>query len=70
MDQSLLQVVERAGGWGLLDDGKPILWFPEKDSALATARIMADARCQFTGKATRVQAQSEHGTFDMVFDFV
>lgn len=64
-----MQVVERAGGWGLLDDGKPILWFPEKDSALATARIMADARCHFTGKATRVQAQSEHGTFELVFDF-
>lgn len=54
---------------GLLDDGKPILWFPEMGSALATARIMADARCQFTGKATRVQAQGEHGTFKLVFDF-
>lgn len=69
MDQSLFQVVERAGGWGLLDDGKPILWFPEMDSALATARIMADARCQFTGKRTRVQAQGENGTFELVFAY-
>lgn len=69
MNRSVFQVVERAGGWGLLDDGKPILWFPEKDSALATARIMADARCQFTGRSTRVQAQSEHGTFELVFAY-
>ena len=69
MDESLLQVVERAGGWGILDDGKPIFWFPEKDSALATARVMADARCLFTGKATRVHAQGEHGNFELVFAY-
>lgn len=69
MDQSLFLVVERAGGWGLLDDGKPILWFPEKDSALETARVMADARHQFGGKPACVQAQDEQGAFELVFAF-
>jgi hypothetical protein len=69
VNRSLFQVVVRAGGWGLLDDGKPIFWFPERDSALETAKVMADARHQFDGKPTCVQAQDEQGVFELVFAF-
>ena len=43
MAGTVLQVVESLGGWRLLDDGLPIFWFPERHSALETARVMADA---------------------------
>lgn len=69
MAGTVLQVVESLGGWRLLDDGQPILWFPERDSAVETARIMADARHQFGGKPTCVQAQDEQGIFELVFAF-
>lgn len=69
MAGTVLQVVESLGGWRLLDDGQPILWFPERASAIETARIMADARHQFEDKPTCVQAQDEQDGFELVFAF-
>lgn len=69
MAGTVLQVVESLGGWRLLDDGQPIFWFPERDSTLETARVMADARHQFDGKPTCVQAQDEQGAFELVFAY-
>lgn len=69
MAGTVLQVVESLGGWRLLDDGMPILWFPERASAVETARVMADARHQFGGKPTCVQAQDELGAFKLMFEF-
>ena len=69
MAGTVLQVVESLGGWRLLDDGQSILWFPERDSAIETARVMADARHQFNGHPTCVQAQDEQGAFELVFAF-
>lgn len=56
MAGTVLQVVESLGGWRLLDDGQPILWFSARDSVIETARVMADARHQFGGKPTYLQA--------------
>ncbi len=69
MAGTVLQIVESFGGWHLLDDGQPIFWFPEKDNALETAKVMADARHQFDGKPTCVQAQDEQGVFELVHAF-
>ena len=69
MAGTVLQVVESFGGWRLLDDGQPILWFPERDSALETASVMADARHQFDGKPTCVQAQDTQGVFELVIAY-
>ena len=48
---------------------KPVLWFPEKESAVETARVMADVRHQFAGKPTCVQAQDGKGAWELVFEF-
>jgi len=69
MAGTVLQVVESFGGWRLLDDGQPIFWFPERDIALETARVMADARHQVDGKPTCVQVQDDQGGFQLMFAF-
>lgn len=69
MTGTVLQIVESFGGWRLLDDGQPILWFADKESALATATVMAEARHAFSGKPTCVQTADRQGTFDLVADF-
>ncbi|MFT3761830.1 MAG: hypothetical protein QM761_04285 [Pseudoxanthomonas sp.] len=56
MSVSVLQIVEACGGWNLIDDGKPSLWFPERCKALEIAGIMADARNLFSGIPTIVQS--------------
>ena len=57
MTGTVLQVVESLGGWHLLDDGQPIFWFPEKDKALDTAKVMADARATFREEPASVHVQ-------------
>lgn len=69
MGGTVLQVVQSAGGWHLLDDGVPILWFLEKASAIETARVMADARHEFDCRPTCVQAQDESGAFELLWTF-
>ncbi len=56
---STLQIIESSGGWSLIDDGKPALWFPERDKALEIACIMADARNLSSGVDTVVQSVSD-----------
>ena len=53
---SVLQIVEASCGWSLIDDGKPSLWFPERDKALEIANIMADARNLSSGVDAVVQS--------------
>ena len=69
MAGTVLQIVQSQGGWHLLDDGVPIFWFLEKGSAVETARVMADARHEFDGRATCVQAQGQEGTFQMLWTY-
>lgn len=66
MTRSVLQLMHQYGGWALIDDGKPSLWFPERTSALETADIMANARNLFRGQPTCVQAQREDGAMEVV----
>ena len=44
MAGTVLEIMESFGGWRLLDDGQASLWFLDKESALATATVMAEAR--------------------------
>lgn len=60
------QLVARAGGWGLLDNSKPILWFPEWHEALEIARLMADARNTFHGAPAYVHAPGDDGVMELV----
>lgn len=66
VSQSIFQVVERAGGWGLLDNGKRVLWFPERHKALAIAKQMADARKTLHGLPAYVHARGDDGAMELV----
>lgn len=66
MVSTVFQVVPAAGGWRLLDNGKPAFWFPEMDSAMQTAQVMADARATFNGERASVQRQVGVGEFVQV----
>ena len=66
MVNTVFQLVPTAGGWHLLDNGKPAFWFPEMDGALETAKTMADARAAFGGEPASVQAQVGSGEFVQV----
>lgn len=69
VSRSVFQVVERAGGWGLLDNGKPVLWFPERHKALAIAKQMTDARRAFHGLPDYVHARGDDGAMELVAAF-
>ena len=66
MTCSVLQLVESFGGWRLLDDGSPTFWFLEKESALETARAMADARNAFCGIPSSVLIKDDKGSLELV----
>jgi hypothetical protein len=55
MSLSVLQIIESSGGWSLIDDGKPSLWFPDRNEALEIACLMADARSLTRSTDTLVQ---------------
>lgn len=69
MVTSSLQLVKSGGGWQLLDGGKPVLWFPERDKGLEIATIMADARNLYHGLPTAVEAQNDDGELEVVAAF-
>ena len=66
MASTVFQLVPAAGGWRLLENGKPAFWFPEMYGALETAKIMADARAAFRGEQASVHAQIGSGEFVQV----
>ena len=66
MANTIFQLVPAAGGWRLLDNGRPTFWFPEMDGALETARVMADARAAFGGEQASIHAQIDSGEFVQV----
>ena len=69
MTRSVFQLVSAAEGWCLLDNGKPCFWFPEKDKALETACVMADARATFREEPASVHIQIGSGEFVQVAAF-
>lgn len=69
MASSTLRLIHNYGGWQLLDDGKPVFWFPERSTGLEIASLMADARNLGQGTATMVEAQNEQGELETVAAF-
>jgi hypothetical protein len=59
MTRSLLMLRPSYEGWKLMDDGKPVFWFPEKSAALAVANTIAEARHTFSNRPTGVEVESE-----------
>ena len=59
MTRSLLMLRPSYEGWKLMDNGKPIFWFPEKSAALAVANTIAEARHTFSNKPTAVEVENE-----------
>lgn len=57
MAHTVFQLIPVAGGWRLLDNGKPGLWFPEREAAMETARIMAEGRALFRGERACIQTK-------------
>ena len=69
MSTSTLRLVSSAGGWQLLDDGKPAFWFPERAKGLEIASIMADARNLNSGVRTMVEAVNDDGELETIAAF-
>ncbi|WP_202844878.1 hypothetical protein [Luteimonas saliphila] len=69
MSGSTLRLVHSGGGWQLLDDGRPVFWFPERSKGLEIARLMADARNLNDGRLTRVEAQNDDGELETIAAF-
>jgi len=69
VSRSIFEVVERAGGWGLLDNGQPVFWFPERLKALEIAKQMADARNALHGLPAYVHACGDDGAMELVAAF-
>lgn len=61
MKHSLLVLRPSCEGWKLVDNGKPIYWFPERDAGLAVAKIMAEARHAYANQPTVVEMIDESG---------
>ena len=68
MANSIFQLVPAAGGWRLLDNGRPAFWFPEMNGALETAKVMADARAAFGGEQASIQTIGKKKEF-IVFHY-
>jgi hypothetical protein len=55
MKRSLLMLRPSCEGWRLLDNGRPVFWFPEKRAALEVANTIAEARYTFSNMPTGVE---------------
>lgn len=58
MERSLLMLSPTYEGWKLLDNGKPVFWFPEKSAALEVANTIAEARHAFSSLPTGVEVEN------------
>ncbi len=58
MKRSLLMLSPSCEGWKLLDNGKPVFWFPEKKAALEVANTIAEARHTFSSLPTGVEVEN------------
>ena len=59
MKQSVLMLSPSCEGWKLLDNGKPMFWFPDKAAALEVANTMAEARYAYSNLPTAVELETE-----------
>ncbi|MEP6907768.1 MAG: hypothetical protein ABI858_07290 [Pseudoxanthomonas sp.] len=58
MKRSLLMLQPSYEGWKLLDNGKPVFWFPEKNAALEVANTIAEARHTYSCLPTGVEVEN------------
>ena len=66
MKRSVLMLRPSYEGWRLLDNGKPVFWFPEKSAALEVANTIAEARHAFSLKPTSVEVETAERTLERV----
>jgi hypothetical protein len=66
---SRFELVARGGGWQLIDAGKLSFWFPEREKALETVTMMADARSLLHRIPTAVLAENDLGEMELVASF-
>jgi len=59
MKRSMLMLRPSYEGWKLMDQGRPLLWFPEKAAALEVANTIAEARHTFSDQPTGVEVEIE-----------
>ena len=59
MSRSLLMLRPSCDGWKLLDNGKPVFWFPEKTAALEVANTIAEARHIYSQLPTAVEVEQD-----------
>jgi hypothetical protein len=60
MKRSLLMLRPSYEGWKLMDNGKPVLWFPEKAAALEVANLIAESRHTYSQRPTAVEVEREN----------
>ena len=69
MKQSVLMLSPSCEGWKLLDNGKPVFWFPDKTAALEVANTMAEARYAYSNQATAVELETEGASVQRLSSF-
>jgi len=69
MKRSLLMLRPSYEGWRLLDNGKPVFWFPEMSAALEVANTIAEARHAFSLQPTGVEVETSERTLERVSSF-
>lgn len=66
MKRSVLMLRPSYEGWKLLDQGKPVFWFPDKSAALEVANTIAEARHIYSNEPTGVEVESEGAATERV----
>ncbi|KAF1718362.1 hypothetical protein CSC74_05670 [Pseudoxanthomonas yeongjuensis] len=66
MKRSLLMLRPSYEGWKLMDNGKPVFWFPEKSAALEVANMIAEARHAYSQQPTGVEVESDGRALERV----
>lgn len=59
MKRSVLMLRPSYEGWKLLDQGKPVFWFPDKSAALEVANTIAEARHIYSNEPTGVEVETD-----------
>ncbi|GEM_PF-473000 len=66
MKRSVLMLRPSYEGWKLLDQGRPVFWFPEKSAAIEVANTIAEARHIYSNEPTGVEVETEGAVTERV----
>ena len=69
MKQSVLMLSPSCEGWKLLDNGKPVFWFPEMGAALEVANTIAEARHAYSQQPTGVEVENDERALERVSSY-